>query len=294
MRRIVLRAFACSLIAGAWLSLIFVNTPHAEAGLAFDRSFSIAGLPDNNMGEAIAFFNNHLFISDNSDDIFITDLNGGLVDGTTLVDLTAVDSLRGLEALSSGNILVVDEDANRVVELAPDGSVASGGIDFTAPELDESGRGVLLHTGTNTIFVVEVSTSAPDLETIHEFSQAGALLGSIDVRTVLLEGGFGAVNPSPEGLGFDPFSGHLLLLDDILGHLIELTTTGTFRAKYDLASISGLLVEPEGVTLDSSTGKLYIVNDNPLSRVDVYDFVAIPEPATSVLLIGIALSVSGR
>lgn len=207
----------------------------------------------------------------------------------------ALKRLKGMSVLANGNLLLSDAtttaglvglyeyDPVTGVPITVGGDISGGFLDINPPSGDPKG---VVFDGTNYFVADEVSN------TLYKFNSAGAETDSVDTNTI------GAGFTDPEGITFDPTSGHLFVVSDEADKLFELDTDFGLIAVTDLRALlageAGFLVniDPEGLTIDDANRILYIAfNDD--RRVGAFSLTAVPVPGAVVLLASGLVSLFG-
>ena len=233
------------------LAIVILRTTKAEVTLisTFSTSRSVPLGPDG-----IAYHSDldHLFVVDST--------SGTLYELTT--DGELVNSFvrgqfpEGIAVLPDGDLLVSAEPGILNVYTTDFQELSATSIDT----LSRDPTGVVFHSGTETFFI----TDDTDLS-IKEADVDFNLINTIS--TLEVDPGF----REPEGIDFDPVSGHLLVVDDDQARLYELTTDGEVLDVINLTELTGFL-DPEGVAYDAETGTLYIAFDND-GQVALFSFI---------------------
>jgi YD repeat-containing protein len=178
-------------------------------------------------------------------------------------------TLAGVTVDSSGNVWVVDFGNNRIQEFNAEGkyektvgSEGTGGLQFKEPIS-------IVYSGGN-LYVTEVSN-----DRVQELSTAGAFVRAMgwgvsdgnekyEVCTSGCKAGIpGAGNgqlTEPRGIGADPVTGNLYVVDYGNRRVQELSSTGAFITKFGSSGNgAGQFAGPIGAAV-SSTGAVYVVD----------------------------------
>jgi hypothetical protein len=157
-----------------------------------------------------------------------------------------------------GYFYVSDDDDQRITRLSF--SPGSGFLiddyvdtDNTADAGDP--EGVTCDPATARLYVVDGHDAL--IVIYHYQDSTGFVL--IDVLDLALLNSSSNVPDDPEGIVFDPCSGHLLLVSDPDEAIWEFTTDGLYVARYDIDTLSPDVIAPQGLTIGPTSSS----NDNP-------------------------------
>ena len=228
----------------------------AQAQLTLLRSFSTEQtVPLGPDGIAYHEDSDELYVVDStSGSLFRLTMGGQLIDSFVNPELSFYE---GITVLQNGNLLVSDGGMGTLTVFTPGLEIEEAPLDITATS--SSPNGVVMVEKTDSLFITD-----DNVVQIMEIDPAGRLLGQFltnDVDPSFLE---------PEGIAFEPASGHLLAVDDDQGRLYELTTDGQFVRDVDLEALTGF-TDPEGLSYHSPTRTLFIAFDGD-RQVGVFRF----------------------
>lgn len=173
----------------------------------------------------------------------------------------------GIAVLADGDLIVADGGIGNMTFFTPDLFKAGPPVDLT--QVSPAPNGIVLIEETDTLFVTDDNVLG-----ILELDFDGRLLGQLattDIEPAFLE---------PEGIAYEPLSGHLLAVDDDQGKLYEITMDGQLVREVDLEALTGFS-DPEGLSYHAPTQTLYIAFDSD-GQVGVFHF----EPIATVFLRG--------
>ena len=173
----------------------------------------------------------------------------------------------GIAVLPDGDLVVADGGLGNMVFFTPDLFKAGPAVDLS--QVSPAPNGIVLVEETDTLFVTDDNALA-----IMELDFDGQLLGQLS--TTGIEASF----LEPEGIAWEPLSGHLLAVDDDQGKLYEITTDGRLVREVDLQALTGFS-DPEGLSYHAPSQTLYIAFDSD-GQVGVFHF----EPIATVFLRG--------
>ena len=228
----------------------------AQAQLTLLRSFSTEqAVPLGPDGIAYHEDSDELYVVDStSGSLFRLTMAGQLIDSFVNPELSFYE---GITALPDGNLLVSDGGMGTLTVFTPELEMEEAPLDITATS--SSPNGVVMVEKTDSLFITD-----DNVVQIMEIDPEGRLLGQFltnDVDPSFLE---------PEGIAFEPASGHLLAVDDDQGRLYELTTDGQLIRDVDLEALTGF-TDPEGLSYHSPTRTLFIAFDGD-RQVGVFRF----------------------
>jgi len=218
----------------------------ARAQLLLLRSFSTEStIPLGPDGIAYHADTDQLFAVDStSGSLFMLTVDGELLESFVDPDGTFYE---GLTVLPDGDLLVSDGGRGIMTVFTPDLEELPMPLDIN--HISSSPNGVVSVAQTDSLFI----TDDNELQ-VFEVDLAGTLLGQFPTTDI---------DPSfiePEGIAFEPVSGHLLVVDDDQGKLYELTTDGQFVRDVDLVALTGF-TDPEGLSYHSPTRTLFVAFD---------------------------------
>ncbi|MDH5520676.1 MAG: hypothetical protein OEZ14_09090, partial [Acidimicrobiia bacterium] len=189
-------------------------------------------------------------------------------DGNTIIDTSTTypyysDEPTGVSVNTvNGHLLVSDDDGNDVYDVDPGGDGRYGTADDIATSTQTTGgdpEGVVYHPPSGDIFLINGLTT--DVERISPGADGRFNDSSDETFSIFDVGTYGAGDP--EGIGYDPFTDHLLVLDDNSDSVYELTTSGSLVRTIDISAAGAS--SPSGIVLapasdGSSAWHLYIVD----------------------------------
>ncbi len=180
--------------------------------------------------------------------------NGSVEEYSTSGDLASnflIENIHGampkfhcLEVLANGHLLLLS--TTHAVEVTRTGETVKGGIDIDLREHLNDPEGIAYDETTRTVFVATQSGWGD--RSVFQFSGEGERL-----FTIKLGENFG------QGLTVNPGSGHLLLVENQTGTLLELTRDGDLLTRIDLGELANLDY-PEAVSVDVENQILYVAS----------------------------------
>jgi hypothetical protein len=149
---------------------------------------------------------------------------------------------------NDAHFYVSNDDNQLIYRYAYDGS------DFTAvdsvstqPHTNDP-EGVTCDPATGRIYVI----GGLDINIVVYDYNAGFVLYEV-LDLVSTAGTPSGIPSDPEGIAFDPVSGHLFVVSEPDGAIFEYTTDGIFIKKLDLSSLSPASVAPQGLAVGTSS-----------------------------------------
>ena len=119
---------------------------------------------------------------------------------------------------------------------------------------------------------------------VASFQQDGTLVSEFSTAVL----GF----LDPQGIGFDPVTGALPVVEDDFDNLYLLSTAGDVLDQFDLNALSGL-TNVEGVTIDPTTRTIFASGEIGADAV-VAVFTLVPEPSTALLVMAGLVALARR
>lgn len=219
----------------------------------------------------------NLYVADDENPTVIHVVNA--TNGSRLASFsTGVNYIEAAAFLPNGNLLVVS-DAPSFREFTTAGTNVTGtalGSVSSIPFASGDPEGVAYHPDRNSIFVVDGY-----YERIQEYSLTGDLLRDVDARDIDNH------LTNPEGLTIDPKTGNLFIVDDGSRFFFEITVDlSTVVTKINLKDLTDAVAQdeysdPECITIDPATGRVYIGFDND-EKVVIFDIPGyVPVPPTT-------------
>jgi uncharacterized protein YjiK len=260
------------MVVTAWC-FVSIGATSASAELTLIGSFATpSGVGGFDGPDGVAFHpgSGNLFVADSATDRIIQMTTAGAVVTSFQTNLAGFPE--GIDVLPNGNLVVCDQNLDNLTEYTTAGALV-GTIDISASS--DWSNGVAHRASDNSYFVTdddEVFAAAA----IYHFGASGNLIATIDTAAL----GYS----EPEGIEYDPVSGHVLMVEDDTDMFVELTTSGTVLDTIDLAALTGF-DDPEGLGYDAANGILYVAFDGN-DRIANFRFTAVPEPA-SLALVGL-------
>lgn len=244
------------LVAILALTCAFAHGNCAEAQLTLLRTFSTeATIPRGPDGIAYHPDEDELYAVDSSNaTIYRLTTDGELLDSWTNPGLAFYE---GIGTLPDGNLVVADGGMGTLTVFTPDLLKTQAPLDLT--QVSSSPNGIVMVEETDTLFITDDTVLQ-----IMEIDLEGRLLGQLtttDIEPSFLE---------PEGIAYEPVSGHLLAVDDDQAKLYEITMDGELVREVDLEALTGFS-DPEGLSYHAPTQTLYIAFDSD-GQVGVFRF----------------------
>ena len=177
----------------------------------------------------------------------------------------------GIAVLPDGDLVVADGGLGNMVFFTPDLFKAGPAVDLT--QVSPAPNGIVMVEETETLFITD-----DNVLQIMEIDINGQLLRQLattDIEPSFLE---------PEGIAYEPVSGHLLAVDDDQGKLFEITQDGELVREVDLEALTGFS-DPEGLSYHAPTQTLYIAFDSD-GQIGIFHFQPIDTVADPVFLRG--------
>ena len=234
----------------------------AQAQLTLLRSFSTElTIPRGPDGIAYHPDSEQLYVVDSSSgSLFSLTMDGELID--SFVNPPDAVFYEGVTTLANGNLLVADGGRGTLTEFTPGLEKVSAPLGIT--HVSSFPNGIVMVEETDSLFITDDGALQ-----VFEIDIEGTLLGQFpttDIEPSLLE---------PEGISFEPVSGHLLTVDDDQGRLYEFTTDGELVRDVDLEALTGFS-DPEGLSYHAPTQTLFVAFDSD-RQVAVFRFSPIAE-----------------
>ena len=258
------------LVAILALTCAFTYGNRAQAQLTLLRSFSTAATIDRGP-DGIAYHpdEDELYAVDSSNaTLYRLTTDGELLDSWTNPELAFYE---GIGTLPDGNLVVADGGLGNLTVFTPDLLQVQAPLDLT--QVSPAPNGVVMVEETDTLFITD-----DNVLRIMEIDINGQLLRQLatpDIEPSFLE---------PEGIAYEPVSGHLLAVDDDQGKLYEITQDGELVREVDLEALTGFS-DPEGLSYHAPTQTLYIAFDSD-GQVGIFHFEPIDTVADPVFLRG--------
>ena len=251
------------LVAILALTSAFAHGNLAWGQLTLLRSFSTEATIDRGP-DGIAYHpdEDELFAVDSSNaTIYRLTTDGELLDSWANPELAFYE---GIGTLPDGNLVVADGGMGTLTVFTPDLLMVQAPLDLT--QVSAAPNGIVMVEETDTLFITD-----DNVLQIMEIDINGQLLGQL--TTTEIEPSF----LEPEGIAYEPVSGHLLAVDDDQAKLYEITQDGELVREVDLEALTGFS-DPEGLSYHAPTQTLYIAFDSD-GQVGIFHF----EPIDTVV-----------
>ena len=251
------------LVAILALACAFTHGNRAQAQLTLLRSFSTEATIDRGP-DGIAYHpdEDELYAVDSSNaTLYRLTTDGELLDSWANPELAFYE---GIGTLPDGNLVVADGGMGTLTVFTPDLLMVQAPLDLT--QVSAAPNGIVMVEETDTLFITD-----DNVLQIMEIDINGQLLGQL--TTTEIEPSF----LEPEGIAYEPVSGHLLAVDDDQAKLYEITQDGELVREVDLEALTGFS-DPEGLSYHAPTQTLYIAFDSD-GQVGIFHF----EPIDTVV-----------
>lgn len=157
---------------------------------------------------------------------------------------------KGIDRLPNGNLLVCDREGTRgsVVEYDRGGNLIRL---WTFPILGDP-QGIAYDPRRDRFYILD-----NDFEALFVFDGEARFVRALDTRSLGIE--------EPEGIEVHPVTGNLLVVDDRVNRLFELTDEGELLGSVDLGAVAGeqnlSAIGAEGLAFDATNDRLFISFD---------------------------------
>lgn len=251
------------LALGVLLAPLVAPSPATGQELSFVGTCTLPSGPDQVEGIGFDHGSGNLLIATaGSTTVYEISPSCALLGSFTLAQQNPPLEPTGVHVLSSGNLLVAESQADRVLEFTASGALVPGGIGCTLPARPE---GVVLDAVAGSLFVV-----TRDSGRIQEFDETScAPSGDLSAG--------GAV--SPQGLSLDPSTGNFFVVDKDDRLALVDRATGNPLTTVDLLAFLDQS-NPQGVTFDPATSRVFVGSDDVPAQLATFQ---LPEPSAWLL-----------
>lgn len=266
-----------TLVASATVLALAGPASAASLKLSYLRSFDVGVMAQGVAFDAAA---DQVLIANDSRTIrrFARDGAGGQLSSFEVKD--SIDEIRGIGAFGTTFLGAQDDSGDRaILEFDGTGATPTGALFI---DLEPGGavnvadsNGVAFDPVSNTIFHADEND-----DVIREFTIDGTFIREIDVDFKI---------DDAEGIEIDPFTGNLLVADDLLGGIFVFDRSAVLLQDLlflDLlpADILAQGFDPLGLAIDRMRNELYVAQGDT-ARVDVFAIAPIPLPGAAPLLL---------